>query len=145
MSPIQLAEREKTNMILRMNTSDPGIIWPQHCQHRTPSGEFISFSLTDVGYVDTMKIKKCVPAHARPNSVNAVTLATPNVQNLQFWDASSPPLINPCKGLMNMKWTVPGLLSKYSMQSETFDSVNNVVRRFTERARAALRRAQGYR
>ena len=53
------------------------------------------------------------------------------VQHLQFWDASSPPLVDPCRGLMKMKWTVPGLLSRYSLQSATFWAVDNVVRKHT--------------
>eukprot|EP00964_Phaeocystis_antarctica_P083983 scaffold52888_cov70-Phaeocystis_antarctica.AAC.17 len=31
------------------------------------------------------------------------------MQHLQFWDLSSPPLVNPCDGIMEMKWTVRAL------------------------------------
>ena len=51
------------------------------------------------------------------------------VQHLQFWDSASPPLIDPCRGLMKMKLTVPGLLSRYSFQSATFWAMENVVKK----------------
>ena len=42
------------------------------------------------------------------------------VKHLMLWDLASPPLANPCRGRMSQKWTIPGLMSQYSLQAATF-------------------------
>ena len=42
------------------------------------------------------------------------------LKHLMFWDHTGPPLIDFCgSGAMSWKFVVPGLMSKYSMQSHT--------------------------
>jgi len=42
------------------------------------------------------------------------------MQHLQFWDLSSPPLVNPCDGIMEMKWTVRAPSTFFPMRHADF-------------------------
>lgn len=64
--------------------------------------------------------------------LEVVTKATPLYKSLffflkymVFWDPSGPPLFDPCGETMGWKFTVPGLMSSYALQSSTF------LRRYT--------------
>ena len=39
---------------------------------------------------------------------------------LHFWSLGSPPLVNPCEGKMEQRFTIPGLFSSFALQSSTF-------------------------
>ena len=51
------------------------------------------------------------------------------LKHIQFWDLSSPPLVDPCSddivldSSITFKFTAPGLMSAYALQSHTFLSL----------------------
>ena len=56
------------------------------------------------------------------------------LKHLMFWDHTGPPLIDFCGGTMEWKFTVPGLFSKYSLQSTT------LLQQWQARGRCSFRR-----
>ena len=51
------------------------------------------------------------------------------LKHIQYWDASSPPLVDPCSdqvvldSTVTFKFTAPGMMSVYALQSHTFLSL----------------------
>lgn len=72
----------------------------------------------------------CLVAVQRSSWTYRVFMFT--VQHLQFWDLSSPPLVDLCRSAMSMRWTVPGLLSDFSFQTAIFYEVDYEYRLIEE-------------
>ena len=67
---------------------------------------------------DEEKAPFCILATHRSTSIYRSVLFP--AFYLHFWSLGSPPILNPCGGLMQPKFIVPGLFSEYAMQSSTF-------------------------